>query len=451
MSESKLQIDVADLCVGMYICELDIPWLDSPFLFQGFELDSQDLIDEVTQVCQFVYVDPEQTAVDVRANLQSLSENFCRRLQQSGTLNQDKRSVTARYDYLEHLQLARKIYSNTRSYVEKTHKNVQIRAPIDVQQAKSLVRSLAENILINPNAMMWLTHLKKRHEYTLTHSINVCILALIFGGYLRLDRAEVELLGLGALLHDIGKLRIPTEILDKPGRLSKEEFEIMKAHPVEGHDILKDDPHIPPESLEIVLHHHERINGAGYPSQMTGEQIGKLIKLTSIVDVYDAITSDRCYHDGVSPYKALQNIYSWTEGHFEKAFVEQFMGCMGIYPVGTIVKLNDGQQAVVISATEKTKLRPIVLLIKDAQQKYYDKRIIFNLSSQEWDDTGKRLEVSDVIEPKDSDIKVSLILEQESLTPQHSPSHQSEVVDEVVNELAGKFNSAEPSAPDNIS
>ncbi len=340
--------------------------------------------------------------------------------------------MATRYDYREHLQLARKIYNNTRTYVVKTHQNVRNVKPIDISKAKSLVHNLAENILINPNAMMWLTHLKARHEYTLTHSINVCILALIFAKHLDLHRTELELLGLGALLHDIAKLRIPPEILDKPGKFTDEEFAVMKTHPIEGYNILKEDAAIPNESLEIVLHHHERINGKGYPDELTNDQISKHIKLTSIVDVYDAVTSDRCYHDGISPYKALQNIYSWTSGHFDKQYVEGFMSCMGIYPVGTLVNLSDGKTAVVIATTKKTKLRPMVLFIKDSNGEFYKQRKIYNLLSQKWDNSTDRLEVKGVIEPKVSEISVSKILEQESLTPQQSTTQQIDKIKSLI-------------------
>ncbi len=426
MSENKLKIDVNDLIIGMYVCELDIPWLDSPFLFQGFPLNCEDEIEEVKKICEYVYVDPVQTETSVRPNLIPLANSYRQRIAQAAGGDDKHKTVATRYDYREHLQLARKIYNNTRVYVSKTHKNVRDVKPIDITTAKSLVHNLAENILVNPNALMWLTHLKARHEYTLTHSINVCILALIFGRHLELHHTELELLGLGALLHDIGKLRIPPEILDKPGKFTDEEYEIMKTHPVEGYNILKDDMGMPRESLEVVLHHHERINGKGYPDALKNDQITRLIKLASIVDVYDAITSDRCYHDGMSPYKALQNIYSWTSDHFAKEYVEGFMSCMGIYPVGTIVMLNDGQTAIVIATTAKTKLRPMVMLVKDSKGVFYKQRKIYNLSSQKWNNSNDRLEISGVIEPKESDIKVSKILEQESLAPQQGTTENIE-------------------------
>lgn len=432
MFESKIKIDANNLAIGMYICELDIPWLDSPFLFQGFPLHCEEDIEDVKKVCRYVYVDPEQSDRSIRANLQLLASQSSSQEKRKYATVTEKKFSSSSYDYREHLRLARKIYSNTRNYLRKSHDDVRHNKGVDVSRAKNLVHELADNIMVSPNAMMWLTHLKKRHEYTLTHSINVCILALTFGRYLKLDKSQLELLGLGALLHDIGKLRIPPEILDKPGKLTDAEFEIMKSHPVEGHKILKTDGNMPLDALDIVLHHHERINGKGYPAQLNKEQITRLTKLTSIVDVYDAITSDRCYHDGISPYKALQNIYSWTSGHFDKEYVEEFMGCMGIYPVGTIVKLNDGQIAVVIATTKSTRLRPMVLLVKNQQGQFYKQRRIYNLSSQEWDHKDTRLEISAAIEPKDSDISVMKILEQESFSPQAS---QAENFDELSNLL----------------
>ena len=412
----SVKVDVADLKIGMYVNELDIPWLESPFLFQGFPLNNEEEIEEVRKVCQYVYIDPEQSDHKVRPDLALL---VTRGQGRSSTFAGQSNNQSSRggSQFREHLYRARKIYNNTRRYISKTYDDIKVSRRVNVENAKELVSDMTENVMVNPHAMQWLTYLKERHEYTLTHSINVCILALTFGRHMKMQKIELELLGLGALLHDIGKLKIPSEVLDKPGRLTPEEYAIMQAHPVEGYNILKPDEGMPMESLEIVLHHHERVNGKGYPEQLRADHISLITKMSSIVDVYDAITSDRCYHDGISPYKALQNIYSWAKNDFDQNLVEQFMSCMGIYPVGTIIELSDGQIGIVLSATEKTRLRPIVLLIKDKAGKYYKQRRIFNLSTQTWDDKTTRLEIKGVIEPKDSDLNIKRILEEESLTP----------------------------------
>lgn len=424
MREPKIKVDVADLTLGMYVVEIDRPWLESPFLFQGFPLHSNADLDEVRNVCKYVYVDPEKSEQDVRANLRSLANKAGAR-SASGHGNVAAGGTPRGSSFHEHLYLARKIYNNTRSYVLKTYQAVREQRDVDVNSARKIVTDLADNITINPHAMMWLTYLKERHEYTLTHSINVCILALTFGRHMKLHRSELELLGLGAILHDIGKLRIPSAILDKPGKLTAEEYAIMKTHPQEGYNILKIDKTLPMESLEIVLHHHERVNGRGYPGNFKSDEITQITKMASIVDVYDAITSDRCYHDGISPYQALQNIYSWAKDDFDKPLVQEFMSCMGLYPVGTIVLLSNGQTGIVISNTHATHLRPMVMLVKDSQNQILNQRKIFNLSTQKWDEKSKRVEIKSVIEPKQSDINVRKVLEQESLSPNYEQELES--------------------------
>lgn len=419
MGESKIKIDVADLATGMYVCELDRPWLESPFLFQGFPLDSEQTIQEVKAVCDYVYIDPEKSNPSVRHRLIGPASSRTANKSEFTSKPTRNRDVTENIiDYREHLQLARKIHTRARSFVSEMQSFVRDGGEsIDVQGAQTLVSDMADNIMVNPHAMMWLTYLKQRHEYTMTHSVNVCILALTFGRHLQLARETLEILGLGALLHDIGKLRIPSEILDKPGRLTPDEFEVMKKHPSEGFSILKDDKYIHPDALEIVHHHHERISGTGYPDRLASESIHFLTKVVSIVDVYDAITSDRCYHDGISPYKALQNIYKWAEAQFDKKLVEEFMSCMGVYPIGSIVELNNGRIGIVISTTPKTRLRPIVLLVMDENRELFDIRRILNLSTQSWDNENERLEINKIVEPAEVGIRVRDVLEQESLAP----------------------------------
>jgi putative nucleotidyltransferase with HDIG domain len=414
---TKIKVDTSELEIGMYVSELDRPWLESPFLFQGFLLESNEDVQDVAKACEYVFVDLVNSSATVRTRLQSIAASQDRSTVVKETNPPSQADIEDGYAYKEHLYLARKIYDHTRSYIDKTQTAIgQGSREVDTEQAKSLVNEMIDNILVRPHAMVWLTHLKNRDEYTLTHSINVCILALTFGRHMQLPREQLEILGLGALLHDIGKLRVPPEILNKPDKLTREEFEIMKKHPVEGYDILREDLLMLPEILDIVLHHHERISGQGYPEGMPGDRISLLTKMTSIVDVFDAITSDRCYHDGMSPYVALQNIYRWTDNAFDKNLVEGFMGCMGLYPVGSVVELNQGQIAIVIATTPKTKLRPMLLMLTDKDKHLLKTRQILNLSLQEWEKTTARLEIKNVVDPKPLGINIKNILEQESLS-----------------------------------
>ena len=235
--------------------------------------------------------------------------------------------------------------------------DVRLGQAVNTEAAKDLVTEVTNSITRSPHAMVWLTNMKERDEYTSIHCMNVCIMSVSFGRTLGMDKAELEVLGLGGLLHDLGKMRVPPEILNKPSKLTFEEFEVMKTHPMQGYKMLNEQSDLPSEVLDIVKHHHERRNGKGYPSQLDGDQINNMTRIVAIVDVYDAITSDRCYHDAISPSDALKNMYEWVNEDFDKELVENFIKCLGIYPIGSVVKLNMGHVGLVVSASEKSKLQ----------------------------------------------------------------------------------------------
>ena len=413
MEVKKIKIAVEDLEPGMYVSELDRPWLESPFLFQGFLVDSDELLQQLKDICAYVYIDVEESANDVRSRLQTLSRSEPD-IEVGGAADFKPKAESTETDFHAQLRQAKLIYDKTRSFIDNALDDVRLGGSVNTVQAKILVGEMAENIARSPNAMVWLTHLKNRDEYTSIHCMNVCILALSFGRFVGLERAELELLGLGALLHDIGKMYVPDEILNKPGKLTKAEFEIIKRHPVDGHKLLVTKDDMPQSSLDIVLYHHERTDGTGYPAGLNDEQIGQLVKMSSIVDVYDAITSDRCYHDGMSPYEGLKNMYNWTEGNFDAELMQQFIKCLGIYPVGSVVEINEGQIGVVVGINEETKLKPVVLLVMDKDKQFLKMRKVINMASTRWAASGQEMRVNRILPAKEYDIDIKTIIEQET-------------------------------------
>lgn len=413
MEVKKIKIAVNDLELGMYVSELDRPWLESPFLFQGFLVDSDELLQQLKDLCTYVYIDVEESGSEVRTRLQTLAgaQPVDTVESKMGSAPEPESNET---DFHEQLRQAKKIYDKTRSYIDTALNDVRLGESVDTKQAKVLVGELAENIARSPNAMVWLTHLKNRDEYTSIHCMNVCILALSFGRYIGLERNELELLGLGALLHDLGKMYVPDEILNKPGKLTEAEFEIIKRHPVDGHKLLSSKDDMPRASLDIVLHHHERTDGTGYPAGLNDSQLDRLVKMASIVDVYDAITSDRCYHDGMSPYEGLKNMYNWTEGNFDPELMQLFIKCLGIYPVGSIVEINQGQIGVVVGVNEETKLKPVVLIVMDKDKQPLKMRKLINMASPKWEASGQSMRVNRILPASEYDIDIKTIIEQET-------------------------------------
>lgn len=406
----KILVYTTDLKLGMYVAELDRPWVDTPFLFQGFYLEKIEDITDLREVCEHVYVDAELSRPGTVDKL-LFSNSSLKRKQISAKPRKTRRYSEGQFRHS--LIEAYVVYKDARGWVDTMLMDSRLGRGVDTETARSYVARLAEQVIVNPDALVWLTHLRTRDEYTATHCINVCILALTFGQAIELDEKQLHRLGMGALLHDIGKMRIPDDILNKPARLTKEEFETMMQHPTIGHAMLVDDHELDLESLHVVLHHHERLDGGGYPLGMPGYEIPLLTRITSIVDVYDAITSDRCYHDGISPALALENLFKWSAGNFDVALLEKFIKCLGIYPIGSVVRLNTGEVGVVVATDGDHRIKPIVLLARNAEGKIYMPRKLVNLSNAEWEKSGKPMSIAEVLEPGSLGIELKEILREE--------------------------------------
>jgi HD-GYP domain-containing protein (c-di-GMP phosphodiesterase class II) len=210
-------------------------------------------------------------------------------------------------------------------------------------------------------------------------------------------------------------MEVPLEILNKPGRLTDEEFDIVKSHSMNGYNLLRQKEDMPTEVLEIVRSHHERINGRGYPQGLTGELIDQLTQITSIVDVYDAITSDRCYHDGISPHEALKNMFDWAGENFDAELVEQFIKCLGIYPIGSMVELNSGHIGIVVSASEKSRLRPIILVVINKSGERYSMPRLLNLAHPQWSKKENLLEIKHIVSSHETDLDMHQIVANEAV------------------------------------
>lgn len=412
----KVKVDVSLLKKGMYVSELDRSWTDTSFLLQGVLLESEEEIAEFQKICEYVFIDADKSTESVYAHLRSLTAltQTVKPLNNSAE-HESQQADLEQNNFHKELKVARKLHTRTRTFIDHALEDVRLGQAVDTDAAKELVTEVANSITRSPHALVWLTNMKERDEYTSIHCMNVCIMAVSFGRTLGMEKAELEILGLGGLLHDLGKMRVPLEILNKPSKLTFEEFEVMKTHPVEGYKMLKKQGDLPSEVLDIVKHHHERRNGKGYPSQLDGDQINDMTRIVAIVDVYDAITSDRCYHDAISPYDALKNMYEWVKEDFDKDMIEKFIKCLGIYPIGCVVELNLGHVGIVVSASEKSKLRPIVILVSNSKHEMFPKPKLINLAHPKWRTGAQKLEVKRILSKNDYNFNIKDIVENESV------------------------------------
>lgn len=408
----KIKIQSSEITTGMFVSALDRPWLETSFLFQGFKVRDEQELTQLKAQCEHVFIDVEQSDREIVPQLLLLSTRNTENKAPASQLNTvtfKSHAIDSR-SFKKHLRQCKTTYDTTKTYIDQVLEDVRLGKTIDVKSARTLVNDMAQKVVAEPSALVWLTHLKSRDEYTSQHCVNVCILALTFARHLGLEQEALNIVGLGALLHDIGKLRVPLEVLNKPGRLTEEEFKLMKSHPVHGHALLCREKDLDKHVLDIVLFHHERANGSGYPRGLNSEQLHHYTKIVAVADVYDAITSDRVYHDGDAPHLALKSMYQWAPDHFERNMIEAFIQCIGIYPIGSIVQLNTQQVGVVVQFDETHHLRPVVLLLVDSQGQRYARSRMINLGSTAWEKAGHPYTIERILAPGAYGIDVTQVI-----------------------------------------
>jgi len=334
----------------MYIAELDRPWTDTPFMFQGFVLSTVQQLEALKKYCATVLVDVERSEPASPAP-PPLGKVFY----------PQKASIE------EELGPARAAYTGGESLVSEVLSSVRIGRTLDAERVRAAVASLTESVLRNPDAMLLFSQLRQKGEYAVSHALDVSIYMTAFGRFLQLEPGQIEFLGYLGLLQDVGKVRLPKALLEKRGRLNVEEFEQAKLHVNYSVEILRTTPGIPRDLARIAVLHHERHDGSGYPTHLRGQQIGMIGSIAAIVDTFDALTVHRPYADAVAPSAAISMLYKWRGIFFEARLVEQFIRFIGIFPVGSLVELNSGEIAVVISQNLAKRLQPRVMVIRDAQ------------------------------------------------------------------------------------
>lgn len=377
----KCKLKVTDVSTGMYVAELDRPWLESPFLFQGFRVETRRELSQLRETCQYVYVDLDRSRPDLQSRVRRLTTQNRDQAVDGATSNEppaEKRFKALKRELARALDIREK----TRQYLDVLMDDARLGKHVSIQGVKTVVTELLDTILSNPAASMWLIQLRDKDQHTALHSINTSILSMIFARHEGLDRDSIEAVGMGGLLHDIGKVRMPRSLLQKEGPLTEDDWKVMKRHPEEGHRMLSQSGGASEAVLRIVLQHHERLDASGYPRRLHGDQIDPLALLVGLVDSYDAITGDWPNAPAVSPHKALARLRKEATEQFGTDRVERFIRCMGVYPIGTLVSLNNGAKGMVVSHNRSSRLKPVVMMVEDPKGKAYRTRPLINLAAE---------------------------------------------------------------------
>ena len=395
-----LKVNVSYLKIGMYVSNLDRPWIDTPFLLEGFTIKTEEDIDSLVQHCTYVFIDPERGVAadeyieDVRPRLKT-NVHLERFLQDNKKQVQYENVKTAKEE-LPEAQIAMEIASNQVAHLMddvKEGKNLNINA------VRGVVKPILDSILRNSEAYLWLSMMQKKSAYTYSHSVDNCALAIAFGRYMGLPKKDLQTLAIGLLMMDMGNVKIPEQILNKNGRLTEAEYMIVKKHVGHGVKILQETEGMNEDIVNIALTHHERFDGSGYPNGLLGAHIPVYGRMAAIIDCYDAMTSKRPFSTAKSPYAALQNIYNWRGSAFQPELVEQFLQCMGVYPTGSIVEMTSGEVGIVLSQNLTQRMRPKIMLLLDADKAHFSVYKAIDLANVFEDQEGYPLNILRGLDP----------------------------------------------------
>lgn len=408
----KTKVDVSNLKLGMYVSDLDRPWVGSPFLLQGFLLNDQEDIKKIQRLCKYVYVDRQRSVV------QEIKHRMGMELPIARSARKTKKTITdggvpegnildincpseakkilgkggsivnlpqpeSSVSFTDELRQARRTFNHLHKEISGLYQAIDNNKDPVFLPLLGIVIEVVSSIRRNEDALQWLAFTNPDDKTETRHAINVCILSVRLGHHIGLPDRHLRQLALAGLTFDIGKLIITDDIKKKSSQLTHAEMSVMQKHVKVGFEILEDMGDIvPPEVANICLRHHEKIDGTGYPEGLKGEDIDLLSRIVAIIDTYNAITSAGHYSQGRTPGQALDILYKQRNTDYDADLVEAFIRCTGMYPVGTIIETQTGEVGIIVSNDLTNKLNPSVLMVLDAQKNKYGEEQIINFATQ---------------------------------------------------------------------
>ncbi|MGC8120354.1 HD-GYP domain-containing protein [Marinobacter sp. VGCF2001] len=353
------RIPISALKVGMYITDLNNDWIPHNSQRKRGLIKREETIEKIRKLgVQYIYIDASKGAdsQDSEPAIEVDQRNEAA-LQDSGAL---RPGLTVTVPLAEEIVIAQQVHRQAQGLVGNFMNDIKIGGAIDIAPIHQLADELQNSVFRNANALSCLGRIREKDNYLLEHSVNLSVLMSLFGNYRKLAPDILHQTIVGALLHDLGKILTPDEILHKPGRLSPEEFEVMKLHARHSRDILASTEGIGEITVITAAQHHEKLDGSGYPEGLKGDEITEYGRMVAITDVYDAITADRVYHKGMTPTQGLKKLLEWSGDHLDPVLVKQFIRCVGLYPIGSMVLLESGRLGVVVETNDADQRLPVV-------------------------------------------------------------------------------------------
>ena len=372
------KITVEQLQPGMFVHDLDCGWLQHPFLFNRFMVRDEATIGRVAEAgIRHLYIDVLRgdDVADAPTHGE-VGRAIDRRIVSLSELRAEQASLRVSLD--DERRRATKLYRDSSGVVQQVLHSARMGAPVELERLDPVVDNIVDSIFRHTDALIPLARLKRHDSYTFEHAVASAAMMAAFGRHLKLEREQIREIALGAMLQDIGMARVPTEIVDKPSRLNANEVAVVRGHVEHSHDIAQELADLPEASLEVIAQHHERVDGTGYPFRLRGDQISTHGRMAAIVDVYDALTSQRPYQTATAPTQALRKLFEWGQHHFSGDLVQAFIRTVGIYPVGSLVRMESGMIGVVVEQTDDM-LKPVVKIFFNTRTGNYQTSVVIRV------------------------------------------------------------------------
>jgi len=377
MSDTEVRIKMEGLQVGMYVSRVDKPWSDMPVLMEGLFIEKNEEIDMLNENCRYVYID--FTKGKPASPMYYLNEAAPIEDIEIMDLGKSEFDLLRKETYQEEGSLeeemvnAKEIYAEVNHKIEQTLDDLKHEKAPNVEVLKEAVSETVDSVVRHPTAFKLVLELNKSDNYSYNHALGTSVWCAQFGRQLGLDKDCIKETAFGGLILDIGKTKIPDEVLYKKGKLSVDEIRLLRSHVDLSIKILIENEDVPHNAMRMVATHHERADSSGYPLGLENKEIPICGRIAGIVDSFDAMTSDRPFSDHtMSPHDAITNLYEMRGKQFQKDLVEQFIQTVGMYPTGTLVELNSGEIAVVTAINNLKRLRPTVMLVLNEDKKTRD-------------------------------------------------------------------------------
>jgi HD-GYP domain-containing protein (c-di-GMP phosphodiesterase class II) len=400
------KVECSELKSGMFVQELDRPWLETPFMFQGFCIRSIDEITVLQKYCKYVYINVDKSEVNPAVTHMPPAGGVSASTQvrdiaiRAGAVSRYEDTVEVEQE----LETAKRIHEDSRSAIRNIFATVHDEGELNLPEVLRTTSAIVDSVLRNPDAFMLLQRMRSRDHYRYTHAINCCALAATFCRHMGFSRDEIQDISTGALLLDIGMTRMPDSMMDKESAFNELSLKLVRHHVQFGLEVLDRTAKVPRIARDMLLAHHERVNGEGYPNSLRGEHIPVCGRIAAIVDCYDAMISNRPHRKGISPTAAVCTMYNWRNIDFHEDLIEQFIQCIGAYPTGTLVQLSSGQVGIVLSQNRVRRLYPKVLLILNADGEKYEQPVTVDLWDYAARTKGAALEISKVVDADETGI-----------------------------------------------